>query len=125
MDIETRARGLRQRLEETEELEKTLAPSSESCTLVVPYMLAGDFNHVLLKGQAPSRVHFVVESREKSQPPTHWNAAQAANCETDKGVNCLDGFVASEHMTPMVAGQLVRNICGYKGGRCSAHRSTR
>ena len=32
----------------------------------------------------------------------------ARNCEIDKGVNCLDGCVASEHMTPMVARQLVR-----------------
>ena len=39
--------------------------------------------------------------------PTAHPSAQAANCEIDKGVNFLDGVVASEHMTPTVAGQLV------------------
>ena len=74
-DFETRARGLRQRLEEMEELEKDLGPELRALhTRGVPYMLAGDFHQdlqqslawrlqVLLEGQAPSRVHFVVESR--------------------------------------------------------------
>ena len=62
-------------------------------------MLAGHFNQDLQQSLAWwFQVLLVIQAP---------SAPQAANCEIDKGVSCLDGFVASEHLTPKVAGQLV------------------